>query len=148
MSLFIKFFLPKILTKSERQGCWRSKEKRGETGVIEIPDITAGTNAEVIVCQNILGQVEVRLPMSDLGLMKLLSSQAWKEACHILEEYQTQDNNLCHPELIGRLGAERYKNYPRTESQNTCVRLCQRLRGFFCKGKRLCRFLNKHQLLI
>lgn len=112
----------------------------------KIPDISAGTNAEVIVYQNILGQAEVRLPMSDLCLRKLLSSPEWKAVCHILEEYQRSDNRLCHQEMTRRLETGCYRNYPEIEVQNTYVKPYQRLQAFFCKETGFRQFLRKHLL--
>lgn len=58
------------------------------------PGITAGANVEIMIDKNIIGQVEVRFPTSDLGLQKLTASPAWGEVCHILEEYQKPNIHL------------------------------------------------------
>lgn len=127
-----------------KEGLWEESMDIDE----ELPDISAGTNAEVIVYQNILGQAEVRLPVSDLGLKKLLSSPEWEAVCHILEEYRISDNRLCHQETTGKSGTGYYRYYPEIESQSTYAKPYRRLLEFFCKGKGFRRFLRKHLLLI
>lgn len=50
---------------------------------------------EIIITQNILGQVTIELRMDDLCWSKLKRSAAWKEVCHLLGVVQKQDSR--HP---------------------------------------------------
>lgn len=97
-------------------------------------DISAESNIDIVVIQNIIGQVEVRLPMSDLCLKKLTASPAWGEVRHILEEYQKSDIHLYHQGNQVQSETGRCKNCPKISAHGIRGKLYRLLSEFFCKG--------------
>ena len=51
---------------------------------------------EIIITQNILGQIKVELQMDDLCLFKLKKSKSWKKVCRFLEGYQSPSSQKLH----------------------------------------------------
>lgn len=76
----------------------------------ESSDTTAGNGVELFITQNILGQTTVTFSMSSHGWLKLEKSEAWKEICEYLEEFQTQEIHWLHQENLFPLEKEYCKN--------------------------------------
>ena len=65
---------------------------------------------EVIISQNILGQVKVELQMDDLCWSKLKKSAAWKEVCQLLGVCQKRDSRQFHQGKASQEETVRCKN--------------------------------------
>lgn len=98
-------------------------------------DITAGTNAEIMVSTNIIGEVIVSIPMLDRDWYKLQKSEVWKNLCQYLEEVQTPESQMSHPNFLGLLEMREHKNLVQQPSPGSCKHGIRRLLRVLWKGR-------------
>lgn len=91
--------------------------------------------AEIIISQNILGQVKVEFQMDDLCWPRLKKSSAWKEVCQLLGVCQKQDiPQSCQGRaLVKEIGC--YKNPSQKHFRPIHAWLNRLKQDVFYKGK-------------
>lgn len=126
-------------------------KKEGDTGMNtrsfleDNPDIAAGTNAEIDVRTNIIGDTVVSFPLLYPDWCILQKAEVWKSLCEFLEEAQTRNNPNYLPDFQGLMEAEHYRSHAGKLDSNACERANPREKAIFRKDNGLFRFLKKHR---
>ena len=97
-------------------------------------DIAAGTNAEIMVSSNIIGEVIVSIPMSDRDWYKLRKSEVWKNLCQYLEEVQTPESQMSHSNFLGLPEMRGHRNLVQPPAPGVYEHGIRRLLGVLRKG--------------